>query len=270
MRGEDGGILMLHHMVLGSPPHARGRQKKVTAKVRRNRITPACAGKTATGTVRIPTVADHPRMRGEDARVGKTSRRHIGSPPHARGRQRSGDPGERAGGITPACAGKTSSSPFLTTCPWDHPRMRGEDYSVAPRISKLHGSPPHARGRLREEYAKLEKRGITPACAGKTTKGRMNKMREGDHPRMRGEDVSYYNAEAFTMGSPPHARGRRERSCRYGNVFGITPACAGKTSSRSPTAPSSPDHPRMRGEDTPVKIHFVSFSWITPACAGKT
>ena len=107
MRGEDGGILMLHHMVLGSPPHARGRQKKVTAKVRRNRITPACAGKTATGTVRIPTVADHPRMRGEDAARLSAKRLRTGSPPHARGRLKLTIAPAPCTWITPACAGKT-------------------------------------------------------------------------------------------------------------------------------------------------------------------
>ena len=46
MRGEDPRMRPPVPGLLGSPPHARGRQKKVTAKVKRNRITPACAGKT--------------------------------------------------------------------------------------------------------------------------------------------------------------------------------------------------------------------------------
>ena len=96
--------------------------------------------------------------------------------------------------------------------------MRGEDPSSS--VDRLHaaGSPPHARGRREINSFFSDVSGITPACAGKTRFAPLRRGRWKDHPRMRGEDVSYYNAEAFTMGSPPHARGRPP---------GVSHACCG-------------------------------------------
>ena len=71
------------------------------------RITPACAGKTVSAQFWIMVLADHPRMRGEDRRIARGTTPTQGSPPHARGRRRRPLRGRHAGGITPACAGKT-------------------------------------------------------------------------------------------------------------------------------------------------------------------
>ena len=71
-----------------------------------------------------------------------------------------------------------------------------------------------------------------------------------DHPRMRGEDLPCPGVRISSTGSPPHARGRRVRRYLFASVFGITPACAGKTFE----SVDSPEHPAI----------------ITPACAGKT
>ena len=46
MRGEDGPRLGVSDGVLGSPPHARGRQESSFTGGSPLRITPACAGKT--------------------------------------------------------------------------------------------------------------------------------------------------------------------------------------------------------------------------------
>ena len=87
-------------------------------------------------------------MRGEDW-LDLASPAHVsGSPPHARGRPSGWVWGIGAGGITPACAGKTTCLNSWTSKAWDHPRMRGEDDElVAPDVSPSW---------------------ITPACAGKT------------------------------------------------------------------------------------------------------
>ena len=46
MRGEDCPLWHSPHVTHGSPPHARGRPKHVYDQYVRDRITPACAGKT--------------------------------------------------------------------------------------------------------------------------------------------------------------------------------------------------------------------------------
>ena len=66
--------------------------------------------------------------------------------------------------------------------------MRGEDSFSSDAIVRRPGSPPHARGRLSEEYKTAQKAGITPACAGKTRFNKYDVHICRDHPRMRGED----------------------------------------------------------------------------------
>ena len=113
-------------------------------------------------------VKDHPRMRGEDPVVRESDSPSAGSPPHARGRLEGDHLIVRYTRITPACAGKTMRRTSRSTLRRDHPRMRGEDLSVAQTTKSVSGSPPHARGRLRRRERRIRARRITPACAGKT------------------------------------------------------------------------------------------------------
>ena len=153
--------------------------------------------------------ADHPRMRGEDASAPNGNRPASGSPPHARGRRRSTASEGPAGGITPACAGKTGIGSRAISEVEDHPRMRGEDAQQRYPQRSDRGSPPHARGRLRGPTRAGRPRGITPACAGKTVSVSGSGGLVRDHPRMRGEDVGFVYQSNGGVGSPPHARGRR-------------------------------------------------------------
>ena len=107
MRGEDPTTTCRLVQRRGSPPHARGRRAKAAEARLRERITPACAGKTFEAHAQPPGKPDHPRMRGEDMKLTAKAPASAGSPPHARGRRlfrRRGSSGIR---ITPACAGKT-------------------------------------------------------------------------------------------------------------------------------------------------------------------
>ena len=154
--------------LIGSPPHARGRLKDFANGGRDFRITPACAGKTQFLGRRQGRGEDHPRMRGED-RIYYVKCSGFAW-------------------ITPACAGKTNGLDSNFALPRDHPRMRGEDL-IAPFGRTLsRGSPPHARGRRHPIHLRNTKRGITPACAGKTRSGPHRPRGQPDHPRMRGED----------------------------------------------------------------------------------
>ena len=107
---------------------------------------------------------------------------------------------------------------------------------------------------------------------------------------MRGEDPTSRVEYGAVEGSPPHARGRPLYRQRLNNVFGITPACAGKTMRTLAKLHLNSDHPRMRGEDLALRFGIRSpggspphargrplhgsiltiIYRITPACAGKT
>ena len=86
MRGEDPMGDKLRVQTRGSPPHARGRRRPILSVWPVARITPACAGKTRPRQSEDSTVADHPRMRGEDPMTTAYDMGIVGSPPHARGR----------------------------------------------------------------------------------------------------------------------------------------------------------------------------------------
>ena len=107
---------------------------------------------------------------------------------------------------------------------------------------------------------------------------------------MCGENALLISCAPRTLGSPPRVRGKLKL---YFWLFGsmrITPACAGKTSSRLFRIPYHWDHPRVCGENflrlpllciflgSPPRVRgkhrFTSIQHtsvrITPACAGKT
>ena len=270
MRGEDSGRVMASSTTIGSPPHARGRPTSARCPTWAPGITPACAGKTQHGHI----VSD-----GDE-----------GSPPHARGRlcltQVDGDKTR----ITPACAGKTWISRPSWFISSDHPRMRGEDATPCVAVWNSPGSPPHARGRPKHAYEQYVRDRITPACAGKTFRVERHLPADADHPRMRGEDLYDAVVKLLNVGSPPHARGRRQEGRACVRRRRITPACAGKTSGLFSAGSSGRDHPRMRGEDRGDRCRSgirpgspphargrrqerracVRRRRITPACAGKT
>ena len=107
MRGEDVPASPCSCPSQGSPPHARGRRRRIRRGVPAARITPACAGKTLYRPLPYGQPRDHPRMRGEDLATIFVPKSRAGSPPHARGRLVTNELALSGMRITPACAGKT-------------------------------------------------------------------------------------------------------------------------------------------------------------------
>ena len=86
-------------------------------------------------------------MCGKDQVIPKGKASTLGSPPHVRERHTGVFLDEFRSGITPACAGKTTSSTNGTTIGEDHPRMCGKDLPTVTHDKVLAGSPPHVRER---------------------------------------------------------------------------------------------------------------------------
>ena len=95
--------------IAGSPPRVRGKDHAQLVARLDDGITPACAGKSASGQKFPVVIRDHPRMRGEKKKQGKYAEECMGSPPHARGKEPPFLSDFRTFGITPACAGKSRS-----------------------------------------------------------------------------------------------------------------------------------------------------------------
>ena len=114
----------------GSPPQVRGKLSRLFPCPRRERITPAGAGKTIFDCADINAARDHPRRCGENtAQQGQTVPAH-GSPPQVRGKLAYIQKVEPVRGITPAGAGKTSLVTTACNGAPDHPRRCGENWAV--------------------------------------------------------------------------------------------------------------------------------------------
>ena len=229
-------------------------------------------------------------MRGEKEKAQNNSELGQGSPPRARGKGGYYRDDDGRAGITPACAGKSSSKLIHLQLDGDHPRVRGEKTFQLKNQPCIPGSPPRARGKELVDDPLGLRLGITPACAGKSPAGQPSPPPSGDHPRVRGEKWREIPVSCPDMGSPPRARGKAVVESGWGLHAGITPACAGKSSIKFWAETGGGDHPRVRGEKrfcpacgTPVagspprargKVHHhrngQKRSGITPACAGKS
>ena len=131
------------------------------------------------------------------------------------------------------------------------------------------GSPPHVRGKAKEEPYRPCHPGITPACAGKRRGSCRRMHRIWDHPRMCGEKASEYTCPLISLGSPPHVRGKVGAAGLNNLIDGITPACAGKSLSGHTSKSGMKDHPRMCGEKLGVVKLIPQLPGSPPRMRGK-
>ena len=135
-----------------------------------DRITPACAGNRQRGQSVSIFPKDHPRLRGEQRFRLSFCFADQGSPPLARGTVCVVSCCVGDGGITPACAGNRSRWRLGRADAEDHPRLRGEQSWFGDEVTPAQGSPPLARGTERYALYRSWRLGITPACAGNSTR----------------------------------------------------------------------------------------------------
>ena len=124
--GEKCWILSSNTPLMGSPPRMRGKAFGLVLYKVEIGITSACAGKSKHKWAVSNFRWDHPRVCGEKLRIVEVGRVKEGSPPPMRGKESRRQIGIKIGGITPACAGKSSISIALPLTEEDHPRVCGE------------------------------------------------------------------------------------------------------------------------------------------------
>ena len=152
------------------------------------------------------------------------------------------------------------------------------------------GITPAYAGKVDVVHLPVVFRGITPACAGKSTQYFPACSCIWDHPRVCGEKLSTTSTDIHPAGSPPRVRGKGAFMPSCTPTRGITPACAGKSKHkwtvsnfrwypprvcgekdlelyRIMTTKGSP--PRVRGKAIHHQ-HRHSPGRITPAYAGKS
>ena len=130
----------------------------------------------------------------------------------------------------------------------DHPRVRGEQMWRHRGDDCTLGSSPRARGAGSSRRRVGACRGIIPACAGSSLKDGQPSLPDGDHPRVRGEQIDFPGVTGYGLGSSPRARGAVLPGLETFGAPGIIPACAGSS---------------------PVGLERHPICRIIPACAGS-
>ena len=192
--------------------------------------------------------------------------------------------------LIPACAGKTAWAGGRCGAGRAHPRVCGENGSFLPVTVRVGGSSPRVRGKQTGVRERAQTRGLIPACAGKTARGRRGDSASPAHPRVCGENILGSRTTAAQAGSSPRVRGKQFAACAGDPVGGLIPACAGKTRELEAVGYRFRAHPRVCGEnlldgDPPVTTSGSSprvrgkhtagaplrpDPGLIPACAGKT
>ncbi len=188
-------------------------------------------------------------MRGDNGDWRDELLTGFGSPPRARGQLFSLRCYCETRRFTPTCAGTTSSSAGRTTESTVHPHVRGDNSSTRRQRSRPSGSPPRARGQHAHVAGHLAQFRFTPTCAGIAKRDPDPRSTRTVHPHMRGDSASSVYSICRRNGSPPRARGQRDRFLRRRRDQRFTPTCAGTTdrivlSWQSPTV-----HPHVRGDN---------------------
>ena len=248
-RGENCDGAFLAESCGGSSPLTRGKRRDLRDSGATARLIPAHAGKTGLQGQDVRSVKAHPRSRGENSRRTRTLSRRSGSSPLTRGKRVAFGQEGGSARLIPAHAGKTPPHSVRTGARPAHPRSRGENPSISPSASFWTGSSPLTRGKRRIDALMIDKQGLIPAHAGKTTAQLASNGVEGAHPRSRGENA-------------------RDRVPCVGHE-GLIPAHAGKTGPRKSRPQTRGAHPRSRGENVAVAGMLWSFWGSSPLTRGK-
>ena len=134
--------------------------------------------------------------------------------------------------ITPAHAGKRPAMQPVLQRRRDHPRPCGEKGGLPRSIKFLLGSPPPMRGKAFYQSVHDFALRITPAHAGKSRSDIRTYIRCQDHPRPCGEKLSHFSPLLSPQGSPPPMRGKAQFQLEQVVAPGITPAHAGKSTTK--------------------------------------
>ena len=146
--------------------------------------------------------------------------------------------------ITPAYAGKRTPQNPKNPVRRDHPRLCGEKNEMDNAPCRRKGSPPPMRGKVGDLV------GVPDLSQ--------------DHPRLCGEKCPPVADMWKRSGSPPPMRGKVFSHFIFLRFFRITPAYAGKSSTRSSPSCRIADHPRLCGEKT-KKIPKQRYFFHQPA-----
>ena len=187
--GENPLFTRIRPRVVGTSPRMRGKPGALEELFVNPRNIPAYAGKTMPMATRMPPMAEHPRVCGENCVAGFTLVWVAGTSPRMRGKPWSPAVLFYAFRNIPAYAGKTPLPTHLGAGAEEHPRVCGENLSMYKSVAISRGTSPRMRGKPACRNAATHQQGNIPAYAGKTMI-RFSMLTDlGEHPRVCGENV---------------------------------------------------------------------------------
>ena len=253
----------------GSSPRVRGKHPPVLEVGGPVGLIPACAGKTwdwRTASTRAPA---HPRVCGENRIPPRAATTGAGSSPRVRGKRARHSSHAAAPRLIPACAGKTSSPRCGAWRPWAHPRVCGENKASGGVGHVAVGSSPRVRGKPPVLDVVDAHQRLIPACAGKTTAPAVSTVSRTAHPRVCGENPTPREIVHSPEGSSPRVRGKPAARRPRPRAGRLIPACAGKTGRRRAWCTRGSAHPRVCGENAPLRCPRSPTTGSSPRVRGK-
>ena len=125
------------------------------------------------------------------------------------------------------------------------------------------------RGKPDNGGLEIARRGLIPACAGKTRVPAAPPPRGRAHPRVCGENSVHATCIVDFRGSSPRVRGKLVEHVPYATARRLIPACAGKTTTRTWVRESASAHPRVCGENLAFGRAYVLSIGSSPRVRGK-
>ena len=267
--GENSRKSPVYAPMSGSSPRVRGKRTLPSRAYRSPGLIPACAGKTRSQPRARSWPRAHPRVCGENCDGLRRASRRGGSSPRVRGKPHHSQRVRAFPRLIPACAGKTSKATHPQRQRPAHPRVCGENRVVV-EFNIIHrGSSPRVRGKPALQMYTIGRKGLIPACAGKTLPTPRPSGEAWAHPRVCGENSRLRNRTGLGRGSSPRVRGKQPVRRIRGSRAGLIPACAGKTAPRQSPPTMNWAHPRVCGENTKTSCFNLFTGGSSPRVRGK-
>ena len=264
MGGEQLESAIYPGPVIGSSPHGRGTAQFCRNRPPKNRFIPAWAGNRIALFTGGAGIAVHPRMGGEQYDRENVIKDFHGSSPHGRGTEWLVAPATGDGRFIPAWAGNRLCRGGRHCQRPVHPRMGGEQHGLRPVVWTSCGSSPHGRGTVQAFPAHPLNNRFIPAWAGNRLSADSTALSSAVHPRMGGEQQTFYQSHAILSGSSPHGRGTELGDDLERLDSRFIPAWAGNSGKIMPVSRSSPVHPRMGGEQSCGSVLAVMTAGSSP------
>ena len=150
-----------------------------------------------------------------------------------------------------------------------HPRVCGENSTRIRGRLRRAGSSPRVRGKHHPHQQPRTRKGLIPACAGKTRIDVAHAIQVPAHPRVCGENRVGGGGRWGYLGSSPRVRGKQRIYHSRNGTRRLIPACAGKTETSTARPEPVWAHPRVCGENTLIRPTICEVPGSSPRVRGK-